>query len=135
MKQFVEKAKDIKIVIDHHPQPKDFPDFLFSDIKASATCELVFDFIQSMGDQANINKEIAECLYTGILTDTGGFQFPITTPKVHRITADRLFLPIGDKMRSLSCQNTAQETTCNSPFALLCIYLPQDQYIPACNTS
>lgn len=88
MKVFVEKSKAVKIVIDHHPLPGDFPDFLFSDVTTSSTCELVYNFIESLGDISFINKEIAECLYTGILTDTGGFQFPVTTPRVHRITAD-----------------------------------------------
>ncbi len=79
------KAK--KIVIDHHISPDSFPDFLFSDVAKSSTSEMVYDFIVSIGDEQLIDREIAECLYTGILTDTGGFQFPITSAKVHEIAS------------------------------------------------
>ena len=84
----VAKSKAIKCVIDHHLQPEDFADYLFSDIKACSTCELIFDFIELMGDKKLINKDISNCLYTGIMTDTGSFRFPSTTAKTHHIIAE-----------------------------------------------
>jgi phosphoesterase RecJ-like protein len=86
----VEKSKAKKAVIDHHQQPDPFPDFLYSDVKASSTAEMVYEFIQMMGDSALMNKDIATCIYAGIMTDTGSFQFPATSPRVHRITAELL---------------------------------------------
>lgn len=84
----VAKSKAVKCIIDHHLQPEDFADYMLHNIKASSTCELIFDFIELIGDKDFINKDIANCLYTGIMTDTGSFRFPSTTAKTHRIIAE-----------------------------------------------
>lgn len=85
----VTKAKKaVKFIIDHHLQPDDFADYMLHTIEASSTCELVYDFINMMGDKKLLNKAIANCLYTGIMTDTGSFRFPSTNSKTHRIIAD-----------------------------------------------
>ncbi len=84
----VEKAKGVKCIIDHHLQPEDFADYMLHNIKACSTCELVFDFIELMNDKKVINKNISNCLYTGIMTDTGSFRFPSTTAKTHKIIAE-----------------------------------------------
>jgi len=59
----VSKSKALKLLIDHHPQPEDFADFSLHTINASSTAELVFDFIEMMGETKKINKNIANCLY------------------------------------------------------------------------
>lgn len=84
----VGKAKAIKFIIDHHQQPDDFAKYLHHTVDACSTCELVFDLINMMGDKKLINKEIADCLYTGIMTDTGSFRFPSTTARTHEIAAE-----------------------------------------------
>ena len=84
----VSKAKKaVKFIIDHHLQPEDFADYMLHSIEACSTCELVYDLIEIMGDKKLLNKAIANCLYTGIMTDTGSFRFPSTTSKTHRIIA------------------------------------------------
>jgi phosphoesterase RecJ-like protein len=83
----VEQSTAYKVLIDHHQQPQPF-DFMFHRVEASSTCQLIFEFIDMLGDKAMINKDIASCLYTGIMTDTGSFKFPSTTATVHRIIAD-----------------------------------------------
>lgn len=77
LSEFLSNTKAKKILIDHHEEPS--PDFSvhFSYPGTSSTCELVYDFIQKIDDSA-LNKEMAICLYTGLLTDTGGFQFSST---------------------------------------------------------
>jgi len=87
MEKPLQSAKATKVVIDHHIAPDGFPDFLFSDIHLSSTSEMVYDFIAAAGDEQLIDRDIATCIYAGVLTDTGGFQFPITSSKVHRLTA------------------------------------------------
>ncbi len=77
-----------KIMVDHHAQPSDYADLYFHDIKACSTCELVYELIVGLGSKKVITKNIASCLYTGIMTDTGGFRFPSTTSKTHHIVAD-----------------------------------------------
>ena len=81
------KAKAKKILIDHHQQPEDF-DFVYSDTIIPATCQMIYHFIEAMDDENLVNKEIAECLYTGIMTDTGGFRFRSTSATTHRIVAN-----------------------------------------------
>ncbi|HET6225371.1 MAG TPA: bifunctional oligoribonuclease/PAP phosphatase NrnA [Bacteroidia bacterium] len=84
----VAKSTALKMIIDHHLQPEDFADFMLHTVKACSTCELIYDFIQLMGDKKKLTKEIANCLYTGIMTDTGSFRYPSTTAKTHRIVAE-----------------------------------------------
>ncbi len=87
MQGYLEKFKGIFIMIDHHQQPSDVADFLFSDTKICATAQMVHHFIENIEDIDLINQETATCLYTGILTDTGSFRFPNTTATTHRIIA------------------------------------------------
>lgn len=81
-------SKSIKILIDHHQQP-DTTSFGYgiSDVKMSSTCEMIYDFIVQSGHSNLINIDIATCLYTGLMTDTGSFRFPSTTASVHKIVA------------------------------------------------
>ncbi len=83
----VGKAKAIKFIIDHHLQPEDFAKYMLHSTEACSACELVFDFINLMADGKSINKNIANCLYTGMMTDTGSFRFPSTTARTHKIVA------------------------------------------------
>ena len=84
----VKKSDAFRLVIDHHPQPEKFADISFHDAGASSTAELVFDFISMLGDSTKIHKDIANCLYAGIMTDTGSFRFASTTPHTHDVVAD-----------------------------------------------
>lgn len=84
------QATQPKILIDHHMFPKPVWDYGMSDPDKSSTCEMVYDFINLCGDNAMINTDIASCLYTGTMTDTGSFRFPATTSGVHRMIADFL---------------------------------------------
>ncbi len=84
-----------KILIDHHLYPEPFADYVLSDTSASSTSELVHDFICMLGDKELIDRQVAECLYTGILTDTGSFKYS-TSPKVFRMVGDLLELGVDD---------------------------------------
>lgn len=85
---YVDKAKAYKVNVDHHQDPKDFADFRYWSTAAAATCELIYELIVQIGCKHLIDKEIADCLYAGIMTDTGGFRHPNTTKNVHLITAE-----------------------------------------------
>lgn len=78
------------VMIDHHRQPTDFVDIMFSNPEKSSTSEMVFDVISLLGDADLINKSIGECLYTGIITDTGSFRFGSTTKDTHLAAAHLL---------------------------------------------
>jgi len=86
--QFVLKETNTPfILIDHHQQPDDYASIQFSDVKMSSTCEMVYHFIEAIGKQEFIDAAIATQLYTGIMTDTGSFRFPLTTATTHRVIA------------------------------------------------
>ncbi len=81
------KAPGKKILIDHHQQPEQF-DFVYSDTVIPATSQMIYHFIEAMNDEKLVNQDMAECLYTGIMTDTGGFRFRSTSATTHRIIAN-----------------------------------------------
>jgi phosphoesterase RecJ-like protein len=78
------------VMIDHHQSPGKYAQVTYSDPQMSSTCEMVYHFIQSMGEGNRINANIAACLYTGILTDTGSFKYAATTPTTMRVAAELL---------------------------------------------
>ena len=85
----VENANAKKVMIDHHQEPDEsISDILFSDVTACATAQIIFNIIDSLDWKHLINKEVAECLYTGIMTDTGSFKYSSTTERTHHIIAE-----------------------------------------------
>jgi phosphoesterase RecJ-like protein len=89
MTERLKELKCTKILIDHHQEP-DEPSFNYgiSDVAKSSTCEMVYDFMVASGGKEKITEEIAECIYAGIVGDTGSFRFPSSTQDVHRLVAD-----------------------------------------------
>ncbi len=76
------------VMIDHHQEPSDYADYTYSDSRMSSTCEMVYKFIDKLRANKKITPEIATCLYTGIMTDTGSFRFSSTSSDTHRTIAD-----------------------------------------------
>ncbi len=88
MEPVLAKSEAIKIMIDHHQQPDDYALYTYSDVRMSSTCEMVYHFIDMLSDVDKIDADIATCLYTGIMTDTGSFRFSSTTATTHKVIAD-----------------------------------------------
>lgn len=88
MEDPVRKSNAKKILIDHHLDPENAFDFVFSFSDACSTCEIIYDFILSMGDESLIDKKIAECIYCGIMTDTNSFRFASMKSRTHYIIAN-----------------------------------------------
>ena len=82
------------IMIDHHQKPDDYAAYTYSDTSFGSTCEMVYNFISFLGKKEDIDKTIATCIYTGILTDSGSFRFPGTTGNTHRIIAELIDLGV-----------------------------------------
>lgn len=74
-------------MIDHHQQPDKFAKYYYHDVKSCSTAQLVYELINGAYGQKHIDKKIATCLYTGIMTDTGSFRFPSTTASTHKVIA------------------------------------------------
>ena len=84
----VRKLTDAPILnVDHHITNKNLENnLLYLDSTAAATCEIAFELCREL--EIKLTKEIATCLYTGIVTDTGFFNYSNTTPKTFRIAAE-----------------------------------------------
>lgn len=93
MEQVLNKLTVPMIMIDHHQLPDTYAAFTYSDTSFGSTCEMIYNFIVLLNQKSLIDKTIATCLYTGILTDSGGFRFPKTTGTTHRIVAE--FIELG----------------------------------------
>ncbi|MFL0353771.1 bifunctional oligoribonuclease/PAP phosphatase NrnA [Xanthomarina sp. GH4-25] len=88
MEDVLATSKAVKIMIDHHQQPDSYATYMYSDVSMSSTCEMVYHFIDMLGNKDQIDSDISSCLYAGIMTDTGSFRFPSTTSKTHLVVAD-----------------------------------------------
>ncbi len=88
LEQMLAETTQPKILIDHHLFPKPVWDYGMSIPEKCSTAELVYDFINLFGDNALIDLDIAACLYTGLMTDTGSFKFPVTSASAHLMASD-----------------------------------------------
>ncbi len=89
MEEKLSNALAQRILIDHHQEPQvDKFEYGESDTTKSSTCEMVYDFILASGHDDKLNTAVAECLYAGVMTDTGSFRFPATSANVHRMVAN-----------------------------------------------
>ncbi len=86
LEPLIKNSKATKIMIDHHESPSDYATLMYSDPSMSSTCEMVYHLINKLNKNA-FTSEISNCLYTGIMTDTGSFRYPATTPKTHKAIA------------------------------------------------
>jgi len=89
MEEVLSLARAERILIDHHQQPQtEMFAYGESDTKKSSTAEMVYDFMMDSGHGDKINKFAAECIYAGVMTDTGSFRFPSTSSNVHILVAN-----------------------------------------------
>jgi bifunctional oligoribonuclease and PAP phosphatase NrnA len=76
------------VLIDHHQVPSDFFKLSYSRIDTSSTSEMVYDFMCAMGGESLVDKDIATCLYVGIITDTGSFSYNCDFPNTYKVTSE-----------------------------------------------
>lgn len=88
MGHYLSKSPAKKIMIDHHQDPKDYAYITYSDVQSCSTAQLIYELIEANNDLDKINEDIASCIYTGIIMDSGSFRFSSTTPKTHRIAGE-----------------------------------------------
>ena len=85
---FIEAAEGRKVMIDHHPNPGDFCRLVISYPIMSSTSELVFRLLCAIKSYDDINKEAAECLYTGMMTDTGAFTYNSNRADIYTVVGE-----------------------------------------------
>ena len=106
MEPVVRNATATKVVIDHHATDEAFGDLIFRDTKAAATAELLYRIIEALGAQDWVDQHMAECLYAGIMTDTGSFKHANTTAQTHLVTAQLMHYGIDvTKISALVYEN------------------------------
>lgn len=88
MEGLLMNAPGKRILIDHHQQPQvEVFAYGVSDTSKSSTAEMVYDFIVASGMDELIDSNVAECIYAGVMTDSGSFRFPSTSANVHKLVA------------------------------------------------
>lgn len=87
IKSLLQESTAKKIMIDHHLNPSDEFDLQFSEIESCSTAQLIYDLVDALGDIDLLDENIGEPLYCGIMTDSGSFRFPSTTPHTHEVIA------------------------------------------------
>ncbi len=80
----------VRVLLDHHPNPSDEFDILMSHPEACSTAELAFRLIIGLYGISAVTYEIAQCIYTGMMTDTGAFAYASTRKDIYIIIAELL---------------------------------------------
>jgi phosphoesterase RecJ-like protein len=119
------------VMIDHHEQPNDYADITISHPEYGSTAELVFECIYQMGQAEKVDKDMASCLYLGIMTDTGSFKFPSTTARTHEIVAKL----IHKGAKSSEIQQKTFDSSSYSRLKLLGLAMQNLTYLPALKTA
>ncbi len=86
--KLVSSSSAKKVIIDHHLNPENFSDIVISDPSFCSTSELLYELITQINGGPFLNKQYAEALYIGIVTDTGNFEHGTYSSKTFRIVAD-----------------------------------------------
>ncbi len=90
MEEIVRVSPGRKMIVDHHLYPGDYARIVISHPQISSTSELVFRLICQLGNFSDITKEAAECIYTGMMTDTGGFTYNSNDREIYLIIGELL---------------------------------------------
>jgi len=104
----IQESEAVKVLIDHHLDPEPFVDHMFSDTGASSTCELVYNFIDDMGEADKIDEKIGRCLFTGLITDTGSFKYN-TRPNTYMVAAKLKMAGVDDYLLNDTIGNSLKE--------------------------
>lgn len=97
------------IMVDHHPNPKAKCDVMISYPEVSSTCELVFRVAHRAGYLKYIDKDAADAIFTGMMTDTGNFSYNASSPETYHIIAHLLEIGIDKDMIHSNVYHTFSE--------------------------
>ena len=104
----INESKAVKVMIDHHMDPEPFVDFMMSHPSASSTAEMIYTFIEQLGEKKRMNTAIGEALFTGLLTDTGSFAYN-TNPNLFRVASELKQIGVDDYKLQQAIFNTLPE--------------------------
>lgn len=109
----VRNSSSTKIMIDHHQEPNmNDADLVFSDTSSCSTAQLLFEILDGLSFTSMINKDVAECIYAGIMTDTGSFKYSSTTSKTHKVISELIDAGAeNSKVHDLIYDNYSEDRT------------------------
>ena len=109
----VRNSSSTKIMIDHHQEPNmNDADLVFSDTSSCSTAQLLFEILDGLSFKSMINKDVAECIYAGIMTDTGSFKYSSTTSKTHMVISELIDAGAeNSKVHDLIYDNYSEDRT------------------------
>ncbi|MGB0423651.1 MAG: DHH family phosphoesterase, partial [Flavobacteriales bacterium] len=87
MTSAMENSSAPKVMIDHHQQPADYAEVTFSDTSSCSTAQMIYQLIATAGDADLVSTDMAECMYCGLVTDSGSFRFSSVNAETHEIAA------------------------------------------------
>lgn len=131
LQPLLEKSNATFVMIDHHQQPDDYAEITYSDVNVCATSEMVYHVIDALNELDLIDKDIATCLYTGIMTDTGSFKFNSTTSLTHRVIASL----IDNGANNSEIHDKIYDTFSHNRLKLLGVALNNLNYLPEYKTA
>jgi bifunctional oligoribonuclease and PAP phosphatase NrnA len=106
----IKNSKCSKVLIDHHPDPMEGFDIIISETQVSSTAELVYEVIVALQKQHLVDLQIAQCLYTGIITDTGSFSYACNIPRTYFITGTFMEMGLdGEKIHRLIYDTSSED--------------------------
>lgn len=98
-----------KVLIDHHLDPDKFADLVISHPEMSSTCLLVYKIICQLGLSEKIDRNVADCIYTGMMTDTGNFTYNSEDPEIYLTISELLKKGINkDRLYSRVCNTNSE---------------------------
>jgi len=109
MGELVKVSKARKVMVDHHPFPDDICSIVISHPEISSTSELVFRLICRLGYFDDMTKEGAECIYTGMMTDTGSFTYNSNNQEIYFIISQLISKGIDKDDINRNVYNTYSE--------------------------
>lgn len=90
MQDVLESSEGSRLLIDHHLEPESGCKMTISRPDMSSTCEIIFRLIHQLGGYDTMTEQCAECIYCGMMTDTGGFTYNSTRPEIYYIISQLL---------------------------------------------
>ncbi len=123
----VEDSKAFKVMIDHHLKPELSVNLMFSRPDQSSTCVLFYRILHQLGFTDYLDRESAECLMTGVLTDTGGLAYNSLDPQLYLVVSDLLEFGVDkDRLYTILFRTSSLNRLRLQSFALSqrMIYLP-----------
>lgn len=109
MKEELETSKAFKVLIDHHPNPQNGFNIAFSSTQVSSTAELVYEVATLLFGKNCLTKDAAECIFAGIMTDTGSFSYACNRPRTFAVASELLALGVKiDQQQSLIYNNFSE---------------------------